>query len=148
METVIDKEYQKLIDIVRDIRSSIVLSAENDTKLKTVEVGLKNLGSRPILSNSNVQQFMDITTNMAKTYAAKNHDYGNSFDLSLYKFGLIASIVRMNDKMNRLETLASKKAEVKDESVEDTLLDLANYAIMTVMWLRNSRCIDGKPQNL
>lgn len=148
METVIDKEYQKLIDIVRDVRSSIVLSPENDTALKTVEYGLKNLGSRPILSNSNVQQFMDITNNMAKTYAAKNHDYGNSFDQSLYKFGLIASIVRMNDKMNRLETLTRKNAEVKDESIEDTLLDLANYAIMTVMWLRNSRCIDGKPQNL
>ena len=143
METEVNKEYQKLIDIVRDVRSSIVLSAENDAKLKTVEYGLKNLGSRPVL-RSNVQQFMDITTNMAKTYAAKNHDYGNSFDQSLNKFGLIASIVRMNDKMNRFETLASKKAEVKNESVEDTLLDLANYSILTVMWLRNNRC-DGKP---
>lgn len=148
METTVNKEYQKLIDIVRDVRSSIVLSPKNDTKLKTVEYGLKNLSSKPMLTNRNVQQFMDITTDMTKTYEAKNHDYGNSFDQSLYKFGLIASIVRMNDKMNRLETLASKKAEVKDESIEDTLLDLANYAIMTVMWLRNSRCIDGKPQNL
>lgn len=145
METTVNKEYQKLIDIVRDVRSSIVLSPENDTKLKTVEYGLKNLGSKPMLTNRNVQQFIDITTDMIKTYEAKNHDYGNSFDQSLDKFGLIASIVRMNDKMNRLETLASKKAEVKDESVEDTLLDLANYAIMTVMWLRNSRCIDGNP---
>lgn len=139
METVIDKEYQKLIDIVRDVRSSIVLSPENDTKLKTVEYCLKTLGSKPMLANRNVQQFMDITTDMTKTYEAKNHDYGNSFDQSLDKFGLIASVVRMGDKMNRLETLVIKKAQVKDESIKDTLLDLANYAIMTIMWLNNKK---------
>lgn len=37
--------------------------------------------------------------------------------------------------MNRLESLVNKKAMVKNESIKDTLLDLANYAIMTVMWL-------------
>lgn len=41
----------------------------------------------------------------------------------------------MGDKMNRLESLVNKKAMVKNESIKDTLLDLANYAIMTVMWL-------------
>ena len=138
METEVNKEYQKLIDIVRDVRSSIVLSPENDTKLKTVEYCLKTLGSQPILANRNVQQFMDITTDMTKTYEAKNHDYGNSFDNSLNKFGLIASIVRMSDKMNRLETLVAKKAQVKDESIKDTLLDLANYSVMTVMWLNKN----------
>ena len=138
METEVNKEYQKLIDIVRDVRSSIVLSSENDTKLKTVEYCLKTLGSQPILANRNVQQFMDITTDMTKTYEAKNHDYGNSLDNSLNKFGLIASIVRMSDKMNRLETLVAKKAQVKDESIKDTLLDLANYSVMTVMWLNKN----------
>lgn len=138
METTVNKEYQKLIDIIRSVRDMASLSPEMNTRLKTAEQGLASLGSRPVLEE-NVQKFMDITTNMAKTYAAKNHDYGNSFDDSLDKFGLIASIVRMGDKMNRLETLASKRAEVKDESVEDTLLDLANYAIMTVMWLRNNK---------
>ena len=138
METEVNKEYQKLIDIVRDVRSSIVLSPENDTKLKTVEYCLNTLGSKPMLANRNVQQFMDITTDMTKTYEAKNHDYGNSFDQSLDKFGLIASIVRMGDKMNRLETLVIKKAQVKDESIKDTLLDLANYSIMTIMWLNKN----------
>jgi hypothetical protein len=37
--------------------------------------------------------------------------------------------------MERLKSLTKKKAQVKDESVKDTLLDLANYAIMTVMHL-------------
>ena len=96
------------------------------------------LGSRPKLAES-VERFTEITNNMAKTYAAKNHDYGNSFDKSLDKFGIVASTVRMGDKMNRIESLTNKEAKVNDESIKDTLLDLANYAIMTVMWLDKTR---------
>lgn len=138
METTVNKEYQKLIDIIRSVRDMASLSPEMSTRLKTAEQGLASLGSRPVLEE-NVQRFMDITTNMAKTYAAKNHDYGNSFDKSLDKFGIVASIVRMGDKMNRIESLTNKEAKVNDESVKDTLLDLANYAIMTVMWLDKTR---------
>lgn len=135
METTVNKEYQKLIDIVRSIVGDItVLSPEVYDRLKTVEQGLMNLGSRPVLSD-NVQSFVDITTNMAKTYAAKNHDYGNSFEQSCNKFGIIASVVRLGDKMNRIESLAANEAKVKDESIKDTLLDLATYSIMTLMWL-------------
>lgn len=134
METIVNKEYQKLIDTVKSVRDMASLSPEMCARLKTVEQGLINLGSSPVLSDK-VQPFMDITTNMAKTYAAKNHDYGNSFEQSCDKFGIIASVVRLGDKMNRIESLTTKEAKVKDESIKDTLLDLANYAIMTVMWL-------------
>lgn len=134
METKVNPEYQKLIDIMEGVLASSVFSQEMKHRLQIVKDGLIHLGSRPKLSDS-VEQFMDITTNMAKTYAAKNHDYGNSFEQSCNKFGIIAAVVRMGDKMNRLESLVVKRAEVKDESIKDTLLDLANYAIMTVMWL-------------
>ena len=134
METIVNPEYQKLIDIIEGVLASSVFSQEMKHRLQVVEDGLLHLGSRPKLSDS-MEQFMDITTNMAKTYAAKNHDYGNSFEQSLDKFGLLAAVVRMGDKMNRIESLSKKEAEVKDESIKDTLLDLANYAIMTVIWL-------------
>ncbi len=136
METTVNKEYQKFIDIIRSVRGTSSISPEVNTRLKMVEQGLMNLGSRPVLSD-NVQSFMDITTDMAKTYAAKNHDYGNSFEQSCNKFGIIAPVVRLGDKMNRIESLAVKRAKVKDEPIKDTLLDLANYAIMTVMWLND-----------
>ena len=71
-----------------------------------------------------------------ETYEKKNADYGNSFENSLDKHGLIAGIVRMDDKMSRLISLNSKnEQQVMDESLRDTLMDLANYAIMSVMWL-------------
>ena len=134
METIVNKEYQKLIDTVKSVRDRVILSPEMCARLKTVEQGLINLGSRPVLSDK-VQSFMGITANMAKTYAAKNHDYGNSFEQSCDKFGIIASVVRLGDKMNRIESLTTKEAEVKEESIKDTLLDLATYSIMTLMWL-------------
>jgi hypothetical protein len=55
------------------------------------------------------------------------------------EFGITASVVRMSDKMERLKSLTKKKTQVKDESVKDTLLDLANYAIMTVMHLNKEK---------
>lgn len=91
------------------------------------------------LIDDGVGPFIDITNSLTRIYQAKNQDYGNSFEKSLYKFGLVASIIRLSDKMNRIEVLSQTKAKVKDESIEDTLLDLANYAIMTVIWLRKSR---------
>lgn len=108
-------------------------------------------------SNELVKSFKNITSKMAETYEKKNHDYGDSFSKSLDKFGLVASVVRMGDKMNRIESLINKSIQnpaypsvsvkdvnlVKDESIKDTLLDLANYAIMTVMWMDNQKKCDN-----
>ena len=94
------------------------------------------------LSNTSAHQFKDIAKGMIETYVRKNHDYGNSFDKSLDKFGLVASVVRIGDKMNRIESLVQKEAMVQDESIRDTLLDMAKYAIMTVMWMDNQKKCD------
>jgi hypothetical protein len=89
--------------------------------------------------------FLRITNQMHDIYIKKNYDYGNSFDKSMDEFGITASVVRMSDKMERLKSLTKKKTQVKDESVKDTLLDLANYAIMTVMHLNKEKY--GKKDN-
>ncbi len=72
---------------------------------------------------------------MLKTYRDKNADYGDSFSKSYQEFGLIAPVVRMSDKMERLKSLSKVEARVKNESIRDTLIDLANYAMMTVIEL-------------
>lgn len=82
---------------------------------------------------------MSVCHRLNVLYTQKNHDYGNSFHQSYIKHGLIAPTVRMGDKMARLETLVSAQNEVKDESIYDTLLDLANYAIMTLMEINAER---------
>ena len=84
----------------------------------------------------NVQIHGKVCQELTETYKKKNADYGNSFENSLDKHGMIAGIVRMDDKMSRLISLNSKnEQQVLDESLRDTLMDLANYAIMSVMWL-------------
>lgn len=79
---------------------------------------------------------LKITQDLNQTYIEKNADYGDAFNKSLDNHGLTAAIVRMEDKMGRFSNLAGRPASMQvEESLGDTLLDLANYAIMTVMWL-------------
>ena len=67
------------------------------------------------------------------TYKAKNADYGDSFAKVRAKFPN-AILIRLNDKLERLERLyAGAVQQVKDESIDDTLLDLANYCIMELV---------------
>ena len=84
---------------------------------------------------------------MLGIYKAKNKDYGDSFSESFEEFGLIAPVVRMNDKMNRIKSLTqSEGRQVKGESLRDSLVDLANYAMMTVIEL-DQQVEDWKKEN-
>lgn len=81
--------------------------------------------------------FAQITNELNELYAAKNSDYGDSFNDLFSEFGLITVVIRLQDKMNRLKTIAKNGGEysVKDETIRDTLMDLANYSIMALMRL-------------
>jgi Domain of Unknown Function (DUF1599). len=88
------------------------------------------------------EQHSEICKTLNDIFKRKNHDYGDSFGETFRKLGIISAVTRITDKYNRLVGLATKpkdEQQVKDESIEDTLLDLANYAIMTVMELKNQR---------
>lgn len=86
------------------------------------------------------EQFKAITENMLETFICKNHDYGNSFEQSCEEFGTVAAVVRMNDKMNRIKSHYDHSEMAKvNEKLEDTLLDLANYCILTVMYIRKHK---------
>ena len=90
----------------------------------------------PKFDPDNVHAHLEVCGELNVTYEKKNADYGDSFAQSLDKHGLIAAIVRMDDKMNRVINLyKADERLVEDESIRDTLMDLANYAIMSVMWL-------------
>lgn len=80
-------------------------------------------------------QHASICKELNELYSKKNHDYGDSFHITFQKYGLTMSAIRLGDKFQRFESLIRKDNLVKDESVRDTLIDLANYAIMTVMEL-------------
>ncbi|MBD5086680.1 MAG: DUF1599 domain-containing protein [Clostridiales bacterium] len=80
-----------------------------------------------------------------ETYTRKNADYGDSFSNMFAEYGIITALARIGDKYNRIKNIYKKenRIHVKDESVKDTLLDMANYCIMTVMELES----ENKTQN-
>ena len=95
--------------------------------------------------SSNVVIFRKLATALASQYQRKNEAYGDSFGKSVKKYGVISALTRMSDKWNRLESLLidGNKNEVSDESVDDTLLDLATYCVMTVLATRTSDEIES-----
>lgn len=69
-----------------------------------------------------------------RLYTKKNADYGDSFHETFLEEGVAMSRIRLSDKLNRFKKLShGGDQNVKDESIRDTLMDLANYAIMTVL---------------
>jgi uncharacterized tellurite resistance protein B-like protein len=82
-----------------------------------------------------VRKHREICKALNDTYAKKNADYGNAFGDTFQELGIVSAVTRIIDKTNRLKSLCRPGADqkVNDESIRDTLLDLANYAIMTVM---------------
>jgi hypothetical protein len=77
-----------------------------------------------------------ICDTLNETYIQKNKAYGNSFTDTFEKLGLISAVTRITDKYNRLVNLAiNSNVDTGDESIKDTLLDMANYCIMTYMEL-------------
>lgn len=87
--------------------------------------------------NSKLERFKQLTGEMAALYARKNQDYGDSFTDMFKEWGSMYPLSRMQEKLRRAtQILRSGEAQVQEEKVTDTLLDLANYALMTIMELK------------
>lgn len=89
-------------------------------------------------TNKAIERFKSIQEEGLKLYTKKNHDYGDAFDKALDDDGLVVAKISLKNKIRRFETLLKSDALVH-ESIEDTLLDMANYAIMTISWLRKNK---------
>ena len=86
------------------------------------------------------KRFEELLEDMKKIHDKKRHDYANEDDIfANFRHSELAGIpswkgtaIRLGDKFSRLMEFAKKETlEVKDESIKDTLLDLANYALIT-----------------
>ena len=85
-------------------------------------------------TKTKVQIHREICEEINDLYARKNHDYGDSFHQTFVEEGMAMARIRLGDKFNRFKTLSrNEEQKVNDESIRDTLIDLANYAIMTVL---------------
>lgn len=97
--------------------------------------------------NDLVEKHLILCNQLNSIYEQKNNAYGNSFGETFEKLGIISAITRISDKYNRLINLAIHHEINKgDETIEDTLLDMANYCLMTYMELQkeNSGEVNGE----
>lgn len=87
-----------------------------------------------------VEYHKQLCEDIHNLYEKKNHDYGDSVNDTYKKFGIDAFLVRMYDKINRVYTLTRDKTEskVNDEKIEDTLQDLANYALIALVEMKEN----------
>lgn len=72
----------------------------------------------------------DIIDHLIDVYKAKNNDYGNSAHRTFVEFGEVALVIRISDKLSRLQSLLSGEQQVKDESILDTIGDAITYLCM------------------
>ena len=92
------------------------------------------------LVTDDVKRFERVCAEMVQLYAKKNHDYGNSFDEGCDKIGVGYPLGRLLDKMNRLIACMGKEDKMQvNESIEDTLTDLACYSVMTLSYLKRKK---------
>ena len=91
---------------------------------------------------NDVQRFGRIQVELCDTFKSKNADYGNSFSQLYQEFGdngIITAAVQISHKYHRFMNLAKGTPTNVNESLRDTLLDLANYCILTVMELDKAK---------
>ena len=82
-------------------------------------------------------KFKPYIDRLADILQAKNQAYGDSFTKSLDEDGLLVLKIRLGDKFNRIsELIKNGKFKENDESLEDTLLDMAGYSILGLKYLK------------
>lgn len=96
-----------------------------------------------VYSNTKVDRHKQLCMNLNAIYAKKNHDYGDSFHETFIEEGMAMPRIRLNDKISRFKKLSKNpnSQQVGDESIKDTLMDLANYAIMTILEMEEAENI-------
>jgi hypothetical protein len=102
---------------------------------------------------ADITPWLDILEELRALHIRKAADYGADADAyanvrASAAFGVPAWVgvaIRMNDKMIRLQSFA-RKGELENESAEDSLLDIAVYAVIALMLMREEkqRALDGR----
>lgn len=119
-------------------------------KINLVPVKMRTLNNcvDDSLIDENVVSFRAIQDKLVNIYAKKNHDYGDSFNEGCNELGVGYAFSRIFDKTKRFQTLAkgimnnNLSIEVQDETMEDTIMDLANYCMMYLAWRDKHICVE------
>lgn len=91
-------------------------------------------------TNEKLKRLKEIHQQEEALYSERNEKYGDSFAKTFQEYGKAVALIRLEDKLNRAKTLVSMGLKGSDgESLIDTLMDLSNYANMTIIELTSTQ---------
>lgn len=117
-------------DELQKINEEIWESSNFNSKDRSVYFSLSIMMIEDITQK--LQPFNKITTEMENLYRQKNRRYGNSFSKLYHELGLVSAKVQIGHKYSRLLNTQ------EEEAAKDTLIDMANYCIMTLMEIKKN----------
>lgn len=121
-----------------EITTSSTEKPISDSKTLEREDYKSTVDNAKCVNNDAESSIKDIANEIANLVLRKNSDYGNSFDISMNKYGPVAYHIRIDDKLNRLFNLTVKNVQAKvNESVIDTLKDIVGYSLLYIDYLEN-----------
>ena len=125
---------------IYDIPPQIKINSDKIKEVNTKETLQETLDEvKEPVENEFMEEYKKIVTETMELCVKKNKDYGSSVEDTFEKFGDISYLVRITDKYNRICSLLNGEGEIKDESIDDTIRDMANYSFL---WLA-SRNLKG-----
>lgn len=102
-------------------------------------------GEKPIVPDprTKYQKHLDLCNEFHATYQNKNDDYGDAFSKLWAETGFIAGYTKIADKFYRIQSLRKKGEDNRkvNETMRDSLMDLANYCMMCVMEMDNAEAV-------
>lgn len=115
-----------------------ILASDSENSVDSTDPEKPAIEPAEIADNHN--PFKKYTDHLAETLQEKNKAYGDSFTKSVDDYGLKVIGIRLSDKYNRIKHLVNN-SELKenDESLEDTLLDMAGYSILALKYLEEHK---------
>jgi hypothetical protein len=127
LDEMIDKKIWKFDDIEYDYEL-----AKTITQYWVALSSFSILASKEIDLKFSLDEYRDIVN---KTVIKKQKDYGPS---NILRFGLNGLIIRMHDKIGRLENLFNNNLNPENESIKDNLLDVIGYSVLSIMWINQT----------
>lgn len=124
---------------IKELADSCIIQSQLKVTLDYLKDYIGVLKNEP-----DARSFKKITDEMYDTFKAKNHDYGSSFSNLFEECGMIYAYGHMAEKLERVKSLMKDEAKVKGDGMKDSLKDLANYAILTIMELERKEEENGK----
>lgn len=137
-----DRAFTVTIEVLRD-DLDLFIETKFDGGGETEEIqsmwGIIGLDAIRIASE---MRFPFTIESVQQTLVRKQRDYGHE---NIRRFGLQGLLVRIHDKVARLENLTSSGGTPNNESIEDTLLDIIGYSAIGIMWEKGDFLLELKP---